>query len=50
MTKRSRRYFFHKKMNKMIVKHISEGIRQEIDRMILEEMLKIADKDRYEFL
>ena len=37
-------------MNKMIIKHISEGIRQEIDRMILEELLKIADKDRYEFL
>ena len=42
MTKRSRRYFFNKKMNKMIFRELSKAIQEEIDHMILEELLKTA--------
>jgi hypothetical protein len=39
MTSRSRRYFFYKKVNKMIIRELSKNIQEEIDRQILEEIL-----------
>ena len=39
MTTRSRRYFFYKKVNKMIIRELSKNIQEEIDRQILEEIL-----------
>lgn len=42
MTSRSRRYFFYKKVNKMIIKELSKNIQEEIDRQILEEIVNIA--------
>ena len=42
MTSRSRRYFFYKKVNKMIIRVLSKNIQEEIDRQILEEIMKEA--------
>ena len=42
MTSRSRRYFFYKKVNKMIISELSKNIQEEIDRQILEEIIKEA--------
>ena len=39
MTSRSRRYFFYKKVNKMIIRELSKNIQEQIDRQILEEIL-----------
>ena len=46
MTKRSRRYFFYKKINKMIVRELSKNIQEEIDRMIVEQLLEIVRADQ----
>jgi hypothetical protein len=42
MTSRSRRYFFYRKVNKIIIRELGEKIQEEIDRQILEEILKEA--------
>ena len=42
MTSRSRRYFFYRKVNKIIIRELGENIQEEIDRQILEEILKEA--------
>ena len=42
MTKRSRRYFFYRKVNKVIIRELGEKIQEEIDRQILEQILKEA--------
>ena len=46
MTKRSRRYFFNKKVNKMIVRELSKNIQEEIDKMIIEQLLEIVRADQ----
>lgn len=45
MTRRSKRYFFWKKINKMIVRELANNIRIEIDRQIMEDLLEIAKSD-----
>ena len=42
MTSRSRRYLFYKKVNKIIIRELGDNIQEEIDRQILEEILKEA--------
>lgn len=45
MTRRSRRYFFWKKINKMIVTELSKNIQIEVDRMIMEQLLDLANSN-----
>ena len=42
MTSRSRRYFFYRKVNKIIIRELGENLQEQIDRQILEEILKEA--------
>ena len=46
MTKRSRRYFFNKKVNKTLYRDLAKKIQEEIDRMIVEQLLEIVRADQ----
>ena len=41
--RRTRRYMFNKRVNKMIVSELSKNIQEEIDRQIMEQLLALAN-------
>lgn len=45
MTARSRRYFSRKKFQRFVFKALAKSIQEEIDKQIMEELIKIANAE-----